>query len=212
MNLRRPQGAHIFLVTVHALTFVPDSSAAKERNMSRYDELTKLFDPWRKNWVEQYREHQLLPPRIAKSFQEFLGCPDAFQDTSGAQVKYVSPARAKWDDRTDDFMLHVYESFIEDVEFRNDGYFYFGLRVLLEHGPRTFPKQSFWFLLRGKQLGRTFTVWVQRSGRDFILDSEANNRALCEHFLELLKEDLSVSPISRTGKGRNRIGFVPSES
>jgi hypothetical protein len=46
--------------------------------MTRYDDLTKLFDSWRTKWIEQYREHQLLPEHIAKRLQEFLGCPETF--------------------------------------------------------------------------------------------------------------------------------------
>ncbi len=76
--------------------------------MSRFDELNKLFDPWRKDWVNQYREHQLLPSVIAKRFQEFLGCPEVFSDadpTHPQTVKYVSPTTAKRDDRTEQFIL-----------------------------------------------------------------------------------------------------------
>ncbi len=111
--------------------------------MSRFDELNKLFDPWRKDWVNQYREHQLLPSVIAKRFQEFLGCPEVFSDadpTHPQTVKYVSPTTAKRDDRTEQFTLAAYDNPFTAIRFRKDGFFYFGLRVFLEHGPSTYPK------------------------------------------------------------------------
>ncbi len=105
--------------------------------MSRFDELNKLFDPWRKDWVNQY------PSVIAKRFQEFLGCPEVFSDadpTHPQTVKYVSPTTAKRDDRTEQFTLAAYDNPFTAIRFRKDGFFYFGLRVFLEHGPSTYPK------------------------------------------------------------------------
>ena len=178
--------------------------------MSRFDELTPLFDAWRNNWVEQYHQHQLLAPRIAKRVQEFLGCPEDFPSDDGTKIKYVSPTHAKWDDETADFTLVAYKNPFEDVDFRDDGYFYFGLRIYLEHGPRTYPKEAFWFLFRGKQESNSFTVWVERSKRQFNLDTDAGSEieSLCEHLFDLLKADLVASPISRAAKEPFRIGFL----
>jgi hypothetical protein len=84
--------------------------------MWRYDELTLLFDPWRKNWCEQYSRHQFLPPRVAKRFQEFLGGPEFFhRDGDGPVVPYVSPTQAKWDDVTEQYNLIAYRNRVEDV-------------------------------------------------------------------------------------------------
>jgi hypothetical protein len=187
--------------------------------MSRFDELTLLFDPWRKNWLEQYRRHQLLPLWVAKQFQEFLGCPEFFREAGAKDapvVKYVSPTQAKLnEDGTEQFTLIAYQNGVEDVEFQEDGYFYFGLRVYLEHGPDTYPKQPFWFLFRGKQEGGGFSIWEQRSQRKFTLDTDPPGDefdALCEHLFKLLKDELAVSPILRVAKEPYRIGFTPQNS
>lgn len=111
--------------------------------MSRFDDLTKLFDVWRHDWVNQYREHQNLPSVIARRFQEFLGCPEVFNDTDGTRVKYVSPTEAKWDDHSERFTLVANDNSFADIHFHEDGFFYFGLRVFLEHGPTTYPKHPF---------------------------------------------------------------------
>jgi hypothetical protein len=182
--------------------------------MSRFDELNKLFDPWRKNWVEQYREHQMLPGVVAKRFQEFLGCPeDYFSDsdpTHPQTVKYVSPASSKWDDKTKQFILTAYNNpFSNDLHFHDDGFYYFGMRVFLEHGPTTTPKTDFWFLFRAMFDGSQFTVREQRSGEQFELGARPNFKtdALCEHLFDLLKADLAKSPLIRDTQERNKIGF-----
>jgi hypothetical protein len=178
--------------------------------MSRFDELTLLFDPWRKNWWEQYCRHQRLPLWIAKRFQEFLGCPEFFHKDGGKNdpVPYVFPTQAKWDADTEQFTLISYDNRVEDVDYRENGYFYFGLRVYLEHGPNTYPKEPFWFLFRGKQEGGNFTVREERSKKEFKLDTGDGFDALCEHLFELLKEDLAVSPILRVSNEPYRIGFT----
>jgi hypothetical protein len=181
--------------------------------MSRFDELNKLFDPWRKDWINQYREHQLLPSVVAKRFQEFLGCPEVFSDadpTHPQTVKYVSPTTAKWDDRTEKFTLAAFDNPFTDIRFHKDGFFYFGLRVFLEHGPSTYPKQDFWFLFRVQFDGSQFTLWVQRSGERFELGARPHFKidALCEHLFDLLKGDLAKSPMIRDTQEPNKIGFT----
>ncbi len=187
--------------------------------MTRYDDLTKLFDPWRKQWIEQYREHQLLPARIAKQFQEFLGCPETFSEPSlGAsvakeKVKYVSGTQAEWDGETEQFTLRVTDPFRTDTEvrFHKDGLFYFGLRVLLEHGPTTYPKEAFWFLLSAQFDGSGFTVWEQRSKQQqqFALGVPPyETEALCQLLLDLLKIDLSKSPMIKDTQDAYKIGFT----
>lgn len=184
--------------------------------MSRFDELNRLFDPWRKNWVEQYREHQLLPSVIATRFQEFLGCPEVFSDadpTHPKPVKYVSPTIARWDDKTEQFILTAYDNpFNEDIRFHEDGLFYFGLRVFLEHGPNAYPKHDFWFLFRVLFDGSQFTLWVQKSGEQFALGAPPNieTDALCEHLFQLLKTELAKSPMIRDRQEPYKIGFLPS--
>jgi hypothetical protein len=151
---------------------------------------------------------------VAKQFQEFLGCPEAFQGNdvkSDPSVKYVSPARAKWDVDSGQFTLVAYQNIVEEVDFRDDGNFYFGLRVFLEHGPTTYPKQDFWFLLRGKQEGSSFSVCVVReTEKCFKLTADTNDEsgALYQHLFECLKGDLATSPISRAAKKPFRIGFT----
>jgi hypothetical protein len=185
--------------------------------MTRYDDLTKLFDPWRTQWIAQYREHQFLPVRIAQGFQEFLGCPETFSEHSldvtapKKKVRYVSAAEAEWDGGSEQFTLRVNDpfDFNTEVRFHKDGFFYFGLRVLLEHGPTTYPKEAFWFLLRTGFNGWGFTVWVQRSKAQFELGAAPyETEALCQHLFDLLKTDLAKSPMIRDTQEPNKIGFT----
>ena len=194
-----------------------DSATHKSRGlrsaMTRFDDLNKLFDVWRTDWLDQYREHQFLPLRIAKRLQEFLGCPEDFSDadpTHPQTVKYVSPTEAKWDDRTEQFSLVPYDNPFADIRFHKDGFFYFGLRVFLEHGPTTYPKQPFWFLLRAQFNGSQFNVWVQRSGEQFELGAPHDYKtdALCDHLYGLLKADLAKSPMIRDTQDAYKIGFT----
>lgn len=176
--------------------------------MSRFDELTKLFDPWRRQWVEQAREHQLLAPRIAKQFQEYLGCPEFFTE-AGEKVPYISATRAVWDERKQIFNLEAHSERFPDLDYAEDGFFYFGLRVFLEHGPHTHPKEAFWFLLRCKFDGSRFLVTVQRSQQEFDLGfAPLSMDGLLSHLYALLKEELSHNPMVRDRQHPNKIGFV----
>lgn len=181
--------------------------------MTRFDELTKLFDPWRKTWVEQSREHQLLPARIAKRFQEYLGCPESFTDLqpdSRERHRYVSPTRAKWDEEIKQFRLEAWDKDFGEVDFHEDGFFYFGLRVFLEHGPTTFPKEPFWFLFRCKFDGSRFLVTTeQKSQQEFDIGFRPLNLdPLCDHLFELLKADLGKNPMVSELDRANKVGFL----
>ncbi|MGJ4996382.1 hypothetical protein ACQR0Z_18305 [Bradyrhizobium sp. HKCCYLS3077] len=180
--------------------------------MSRFDELTKLFNPWRKTWVEQYRAHQTLPFRIAKHIQHFLGCPEYFGDptpNSGQRHRYVSPTHATWNNEKLFFNLEAHDDVYADVEFHEDGFFYFGLRVFLEHAPRTYPKEAFWLLYRSRFDGSRFFVTEQSSKKEFdigfdplILDP------LSENLFERLKADLNKSPmVASDFDNPRKIGF-----
>jgi hypothetical protein len=181
--------------------------------MTLFDELTKLFDPWRKTWIEQHRAHQALAFRIARHFQEYLGCPEFFADPNPASKnqrhRYVSPTRAIWDQATKTFTLEPHDQPFGEVDFHEDGFFYFGLRVFLEHAPTTYPKEAFWFLYRGKFDGSRFFVTEQRTRQEFdigidplILDP------LSDHLFELLKTDLSKSPMVSDFQQPRKIGFT----
>lgn len=178
--------------------------------MTRFDELTKLFDPWRKQWVDQYREHQLLPSRVAKHFQEYLGCPEFFKDISPdshERHRYVSPTRAKWDGAIQQFMLEVCAQDFGEVDFHEGGFFYFGLRVFLEHGAAVFPKEAFWFLFRGKFDGSRFIVTEQQSRGIFDLGFRPLDiDPLCDHLFELLKAHLAKNPMVSEFDRPNKIG------
>ena len=180
--------------------------------MSHFDELTTLFDVWRNDWIAKYRAHQFLPSRIARRFQEFIECPVSFEENSigVGPTKYVSPTRAKWDAESEKFILSAYQSNFEDVDFHDDGYFYFGLRVYLEHGPATYPKQPFWFLFRCNQEDGKFLVFVKRSEKLFKFDSDANGEidAFCTHLFELLKVDLAANPLVQAKREAFSIGFT----
>ncbi len=97
----------------------------------------------------------------------------------------------------------------EEVDFDEDRYFYFGLRVFLEHAPTTFPKEAFWFLFRGRFDGSRFFVTEDRTQREFdvgfdplLLDP------LCDHLFELLKTNLSKSPMVTDFNQPRKIGFI----
>jgi hypothetical protein len=185
-----------------------------------YGELTRLFDAWRNRWTEQYRTYQFLPIKVANAFQIFLGCPEYFdvdEMTGTKRDRYVSPARAVWDEEQGLFRLNAYESLIEDVYFHEDGYCYFGLRVILEHGPRASPKLPFWFLLRAKIENNDCVVIEQRSGKEFHIQNDRENalEALFSHIMDLLKSDLSETPIERALRQRKekfRVGFIKTDS
>ncbi|OAF11770.1 hypothetical protein AYJ54_07880 [Bradyrhizobium centrolobii] len=179
--------------------------------MSRFDELTKLFDPWRNQWVDQSREHQLLAPRIAKRFQEYLGCPEFFNEghPSGGKQRYVSATRAIWNEQKRFFSLEAHDEAFPELDYHEDGFLYFGLRVFLEHAPNTYPKQPFWFLLRCKFDGSRFVVTVQRSKQDFDVGfAPLKLEELCGHLFDLLKDELSKNPMVNDRSHGNRIGFV----
>jgi hypothetical protein len=178
--------------------------------MSRFDELNQLFDPWRDNWGRQVREHQMLPLRIAKRFQEYLGCPETFSDGmpgSSRTERYVAATRAIWDGNERKFTLSVSNGGFDDPTFHEDGFFYFGLRVCLEHSAQIFPKQPFWFLFRSRFDGARFFLRVQRSEEfDIGAFPDIQTDDLSAHLFELLKQDLSKSPM--IGAVPNKIGFT----
>ncbi len=184
--------------------------------VNHYGELTQLFDAWRNKWTEQYRAYQFLPWNVANAFRTFLGCPEYYYEdgiTRSKRIRYVSPTKAVWDQENGVFQLSAYENSIEDVYFHDDGYCYFGLRAILEHGPQTYPKLPFWFLLRAKIENENCEITEQRTEKVFEIraGSEKPFHDLCYHIFDLLKADLSETPIEQTLRHRKekfRVGFT----
>ena len=149
-------------------------------------------------------------PRIAARFQEYLGCPEFFEDIhpdKRERHRYVSPTRAKWDGATQRNMLEVCDQSFGEIDFREGGFFYFGLRVFLEHGPAVFPKEAFWFLSRGKFDGSRFLVTEQKSLREFDVGFRPLNLdLLCDYLFELLKNDLGKNPMVSELDRPNKVG------
>lgn len=180
--------------------------------MSHFEELSQLYDVWHKKWFEDYIEHKRLSFHIAHEFRKFLGAPEAFdgKDDTGSptRIKYVSAARAirQPDEK---FTLSVEDP--SDIEFEEDGSFYFGLRLMMESAPNTLPKHPFWFLLHGKFHGDYFDVQVKRTSEEFKLGSDdaVEMQRLCEHLLEQLKLEMIASPLARRSPEPMRIGFGP---
>ncbi len=169
-----------------------------------YSELTQLFDAWRTRWTEQYRTYQILPLEVANAFQTFLGCREYFDEdgtTRTKKTRYVSPAKAVWGEEQGLFRLNAYETSVEDVYFHEDGYCYFGLRVILEHGPRTYPKLPFWFLLRAKIENNDCVIIEQRSEKEFHIQNDTFE-PFFSHIFDLLKNDLSETPIEQALRQR----------
>ncbi|NEW90331.1 hypothetical protein DY468_00020 [Rhodopseudomonas sp. BR0M22] len=128
---------------------------------------------------------------------------------SNDQIKYVSPARAIWDEHKNQFHLKAHDELLPDLDRRDDGFFYFGLRVFLEHGPNVWPKEAFWFLLRCRFDGSRFFVREQRSKAEFDLGFHPLElQALSEHLFVLLKEELNTSRMVSDFTSPNKIGFV----
>jgi hypothetical protein len=180
--------------------------------MTRFDELNQLFDPWRQKWIDLSHKYRMLPFAIAGSFQRYLGCPETFKDGDPVSPKverYVAPASADWNEKSRHFNLVASKGATAELTFHEDGFFYFGIRVCLEHGPNVWPKEAFWFLLRAHGDEDKITVRVQRSGEEFDLKSSDSlqSDALCEHLFQLLKEDLAKSPIGDPERV-NKMGFM----
>jgi len=68
----------------------------------------------------------------------------------------------------------------------------------------------FWFLLRAKFNGSQFTVWEQRSKKQFALGARPDfeTDALCEHIFALLKVELAKSPMIQDSQDAYKIGFT----
>lgn len=178
--------------------------------MTRFSELNKLFTPWREQWLEEYRQHQILPWAIAEAFREYLGCPKEFSIFDEEPVAYVAPCLATRTSDGGEFSLKVNREPWKDIDIDADSYFYFGLQCHLETGANTFPKQPFWFLLRSGFQDEIFKVRVVRSGAEFDLPVSNPRTAtdpLCEHLFGLIKQSLAVPAMSQR-KPKNKIGFV----
>ncbi len=179
--------------------------------MSRYDDLKPIYSEWRTKSLNLYREYQRLPHWVSARVKEYLGCPDYTKSIDGKEDEgspYVSPASAEWDENSRDFVftMRKYQG-LRDWDFYSDGRFYFGVWIILESAPNTWPKDPFCVLMSASWTGARFNVRVQKTKQDFDLDlgNLGSADGLCEHIFQSIKEELMSEPL-REGE-RQQIGF-----
>ena len=186
--------------------------------MSKFHELNKNLIPWREQWIADSRRHQSLPRGLAEGFRNYLGAPDSFGSDGPHSIspttKYILPTRAIWNDEKQNFNLIIHDSMFTELDFRDDGHFYFGMRIFLEIASNTYPKQDFWILLNAKFHGDFFNVKVMPGEKVFRVDDLINDESnkLFESLIDALKKQMSISPLRREFREKYEIVFVTSAS
>jgi hypothetical protein len=184
--------------------------------MAHYDELRAIYSQYKTKSVELDLERRALPAILAEGFATYLGCPAAFVEPSTKKhQKYVLPAIATRASSSagNINVLKPYNPIsdgLPNLQYAEDGRFYFGICVFLEFSEPIFPKEAFGILLSAKNLTakRSFNVRLHISGDEFKVsskDAEGNN-GFYENLFGVIKKSLSGVKIEFEPK--QGIGFV----
>jgi hypothetical protein len=173
--------------------------------LTRYEELSKLLEPWRSKWFDQQTSIQMLPLKLADGLRAYLGAPEYYTNDDGELIPYVCDAKVRKDTQSPGYILSVGRQDLESPFFDDDGQFRFGLRVLLESSPNTFPKQDVWFSFTGLIKDETFVVTEANSKTAFSLPHE--DERLYQHLFEALRKIMSETPIVQNQQRQASIGF-----
>jgi hypothetical protein len=172
--------------------------------MTIYDDLRQQYDKWSKESRDYWFNSGQYASRFARGFREYLAAPEYFKGEA-TRHRYVDACKVIEDESTGE--LNLKPADFHDILTRGeDGYLTFGVSVVLEKAPDTFPKASFWFSI--DMLPRDGKCTMKITGEPFELDmsDDQTRTPAYEHMVKVLREWLASKPWDVDRK--NPIGFV----
>ncbi len=177
--------------------------------MAIFDDLRAQYSVWDERH-KQYRFASMqFVFKLASEFTSYIGAPITYLDFRDKSTKrYIEPLQAVRDDEGN---IHYKEAMtpIDAITHDKDGYWISGIKLVLDHGDKTYPKSSFHipirFMLRENQC--ELKIGTDNDGRfEFDLSDPNNFKPAFDYMVLLLNGVLELKPWSTIGK--SPIGFT----
>lgn len=161
--------------------------------MNTYDELRAAYSQWSQIQNDYWRSAEKFAHHFTLGFREYLGAPDKYEEIgTGQNVQYVQ--LCKITQGADDEEHFEPTHFTKALARGDDGYFTFGVKLILERAPNAFPKSGFAFSIDLFPTEQSCQIRVY--GREFTVDmnEEANRIPVFEHMKSYLDRFLQTKP------------------
>lgn len=178
------------------------------RAMTIFQDLSKEYERSTKELNNYWLNTSLYARSFANGLRIHLGAPEHFDD-QGVRRRYVEVCMVDENDETGQPTFKPAASHpIGLIQVNEDGSFRFGVTVILEIGPNTFPKSAFGFSIGISP--RDGNCKLRVAGRTFDIDmsNDHNRIPIYDHMVEHLKAWLAKKPWELDRQEDKKYGFV----
>jgi len=178
--------------------------------MSIFSDLCVGFDTWRTRYFDNQHESVRLTLRIAEGFRQHVGAPKTFKNADGNEKRYVVLCKAT--DIGDGKVRHEETTSPYDVlAMWDDGFYHFGVGLVVEVSSNTWPKQLFpipmYFIIEDQQCHMHVTN--RHDGEfSFPIDDLSNCGHMYDYMASILTQIFDTKPWA-FAVSKKPIGFVP---
>ena len=173
--------------------------------MALYDDLRQAYANWSDEDSEYHTQSAKYAHRFADGFREYLGAPlEYLANDRRTKEPYVELCKIVKDAAGEDRLesANIYEALTRE----DDGYFSFGIRLVLERAPNTFPKSRFGF--HSRFMPKENKCELRIAGKTFDLDMSDDGARISAY--EKMKENLLRWLVSKPWDvdQKDPIGFI----
>jgi hypothetical protein len=175
--------------------------------MTTFDDLRSEFKVARETSIDYYRRCDVFARSLSGKLRDYLGAPVSFKDMKGETAPYIDTAGVQ--QQTDGTYKSVDDAgFMKLARPDEDGYCLTGLKIILDVGPNTWPKQGFLFLIRFIIRENECEMYVADSKQadTFRLDDPNGLHPAFDLIVQSLKKAFAQKPWD--GATKETIGFV----
>lgn len=176
--------------------------------MTIYEDLRQRYGQWKQANSDYWFNSGRYASNFADGLREYLGAPESFNDpATGTRRSYVQLCEVVDDAQSPGGWRLKPAKFHSALSLGDDGFLTFGVAVILERGPNTFPKSEFDFSIGMLARGERCTLRIAGEEFDVDVKSDASRGPAYQHMVKQLENWLAMEPWDMGGN-KNPIGFV----
>jgi hypothetical protein len=174
--------------------------------MSAFDELRQLFTKAADAGNEYRMRTAYFAPGFTQGFREYIGAPEHYLAIDRKTKKSYVEAQKIEQDSSGRLEFTSTEDLLELVTQGEDGFWSFGVRLVLDRGENAFPKAAFGYHIRFRLKEDKCVLTVADKSFSFDMTNNPAMAAAYDYMVGLLKDAFTREPCDVVKK--QSIGFV----
>jgi hypothetical protein len=176
--------------------------------MAMYDELRHVYANWSQTKIDYWQDAARYARSFTEGFGEYLGAPREYVESDRTTKRpYVQLCKIVKVDGEDDDLQPT--NWLDALTREEDGFFEFGIRLVLERAVNSYPKTAFGFSVGFFPKENHCELRVAEKTFRLEMTNDSTRVPVYDHMNEWLNRWLQAKPWEIDRK--RQIGFIHSE-